>query len=66
LPSPSGGVGFEWHEGGANLEIEVLHNGNVQVCFEDPEKDHSEDLSGSLANCAGFVRECIQARLTER
>jgi hypothetical protein len=59
-------VGFEWHERGVDLEIEVLPSGEVSFFFDRLAKDDSEEHSGPLDQCASAIRDRIQKHLTER
>jgi hypothetical protein len=35
IPTQDGGIQFEWHTGGVDLEVELLPNGAVDLWYED-------------------------------
>lgn len=50
VPNPTGGIGFEWHERGIDLEVTVHPTGSVEV--------FGRDLSGELGVWEGRLEDC--------
>lgn len=40
VPTPDGGVQFEWHTANLDLEVEIGPDGNLSVFFEDGQGEH--------------------------
>lgn len=45
VPTPSGGIQFEWHRNSVDLEIEFGASSEIEVLFEDLVSDESHELS---------------------
>src|SRR6266571_2089414 len=44
VPSPSGGLQFEWHEQGVDLEVEALPGGRFAAYFGVPSTGAEEEI----------------------
>jgi hypothetical protein len=58
-PTPSGGLQFEWHRGGIDLEFEVVSHNAVRVFFENLNTKASweGELIGDLRPLITFIDE---------
>lgn len=59
VPTTRGGVLFEWHLRGIDLEIDVLTGDRLHVFYEDAKADRTweGELSGNTAPIAEFLGE---------
>lgn len=58
VPTVLGGIQFEWHQGGIDLEVEVLSQFRIGVFFEDfrTGEIHEEELMADLTPLVGWLR----------
>lgn len=57
-----GGLQFEWHATGVDMEIEVRADGSAEVIVEDPA--NRLDVDGTLGEQLDLVRALLAQRLT--
>ncbi len=49
VPTTRGGVQFEWHCGGVDLEVEVVSQGTIAVSFDDGTIEETHELGFNLS-----------------
>lgn len=49
VPTTSGGIQFEWHRPGAELEVMISHDGELSALFEDHEAQTEFEAEGDEA-----------------
>ena len=59
VPTPSGGVQFEWHRQGIDVEIEVVATGKVNLYYENAATGDSEEstLASDFGRLVTVLRE---------
>lgn len=62
-PTPDGGLQFEWHDGGWDIEVEAMPDGTLEVWAAT--LDGSSEISGDLAEVQSDLA-AILSRLTVR
>lgn len=63
VPTSSGGIQFEWHRGGIDLEIEIESPSRMNVFFEDEQVGVQRELTlmGNIRPLVEFL-QCLEAR----
>ena len=56
-PNIRGGLQYEWHEGGVDLEIDIDPNGSVDVVFVD--RGEQKEWDGPFTEREWDVRSCL-------
>jgi len=57
VPTFRGGLQYEWHEGGVDLEIDIDPNGSVEVVFVD--RNERKEWDGTLTEREWDVQSCL-------
>jgi len=57
VPTSRGGLQYEWHEGGVDLEIDIDPNGSVDVVFVD--RGEQKEWDGPFTEREWDVRSCL-------
>lgn len=56
VPTTRGGVQFEWHCGGVDLEVDVVSQGTIAVSFDDGTIDETCELGFNLSPLVGMFK----------
>lgn len=56
VPTNRGGLQFEWHCGGIDLEVEIVASGKVVVAFEDASGEVVHELGSNLSRLVEILK----------
>lgn len=65
VPAPRGGLQFEWHTGGMDLEVEVLPDGRLSYYLEDAIQQSESEHEGDVSSISEHLARAL-AELTKR